>query len=91
LLWKQCFYRQIEEYRRSIRKTVQLLEQTEPNPANAANMSTIEKAKAHLARLTAVFSKFLSDASTFYQELMLQVRVICFARTASFIPFILYN
>lgn len=91
VLWKQCFYRQIEDYRKSIRKTVQLLDQsnaTTPNANNSnksannsatATLTSSEmgvKAKTHLARLTAAFIKFLSDGSMFYQDLMLKVRRI---------------
>jgi Telomerase activating protein Est1 len=71
-LWKQCFYRQIEEYRKSIRKTVQIIESSD----NATSTNPmIEKAKSHLAKLNSAFSHFLSGSMTFFQETMLKVNI----------------
>ena len=83
-LWKHCFYRQIEEYRKSIRKTVQIIENQGATGTGTSGESAggrhatadplmLEKAKSHLARLNSAFAKFLSDSITFYQETMLKV------------------
>jgi Telomerase activating protein Est1 len=74
-LWKLCFYVKIEEYRKSIRKTVLLRDSDEGPAANQGESSRVIKAKTHLAKLISAFSKFLSDGTSFYQEFMLKVRV----------------
>jgi hypothetical protein len=74
-LWKLCFYVKIEEYRKSIRKTVLLRDSDEGPAANPGESSRVMKAKTHLAKLISAFSKFLSDGTSFYQEFMLKVRV----------------
>jgi hypothetical protein len=52
---------------------VQLLDQNERDGGgHTHNPAMIEKARTHLAKLTAAFAKFLSDSAIFYQELMLQ-------------------
>lgn len=66
LLWKQCYYKQIEEFRRSIKKTTTIIEEN-------TSPSFVEKAQAHLLKLTGAFLKFLTDALSAYQEFMLQV------------------
>lgn len=68
LLWKQGFYKQIEEFRRSIQKTMQIVE-------GGADSGIImqEKAKIHLLRLSSAMHKFLTDSATFYQDFMIQL------------------
>jgi hypothetical protein len=68
-LWRQCFYQQIVEYRKSIRKTVQVIEKI-----GRQSQSSYEKANAHLAQLNSAFRKFLIDSTDFYQQFLLQVR-----------------
>lgn len=72
-LWKLCFYIKIEEYRKSIRKTLTLRDEKESIASNPAAASLALKARTHLAKLVAAFTKFLSDGSSFYQDLMLKV------------------
>lgn len=60
LLWKQCYYKQIEEYRRGIKKTSGLVDQEK----------TRALAEQHLLKLTAAFLKFLNDAVSNYQDLL---------------------
>ena len=72
-LWKLCFYVKIEEYRKSIRKTTILLEDKGGSSRPLADGLAL-KARTHLVKLVTVFTKFLSDGSSFYQDLMLQVR-----------------
>lgn len=69
MLWKQCFYKQIEEFRRSIRKTMQVIE----GDGRELNFIVSDKAKQHLGRLTSAFSRFLLDSSVFYQDILKQV------------------
>jgi hypothetical protein len=64
LLWKSSFYKQIQEYRKSISKTLLIIEEKN---------NFLEKAKLHLIKLNSVFIKYLSDAVVFYQDLMLQL------------------
>ena len=76
MVWKQCFYRQIEEYRKSIRKTTQIIDQEsrEVDTTTPAVVNPIsEKARLHLAKLHTAFAKLLSDATSFYQDCMLKV------------------
>ena len=70
---KLCFYVKIEEYRKSIRKTTILLEDKGGSSRPLADGLAL-KARTHLVKLVTVFTKFLSDGSSFYQDLMLQVR-----------------
>ena len=71
-LWKFCFYVKIEEYRKSIRKTVSLRDGQEGPDATPAAVSLALKARAHLAKLISAFTKFLSDGTSFYQEFMMK-------------------
>ena len=65
MLWKTCYYRQIEEFRASIKKTTSIIE-------NANDIILTEKATAHLSKLTVALMKFLADAISSYQDLLLQ-------------------
>ena len=72
-LWKNCFYNQIEDYRKSIRKcfaTATL--PTGDKDESKVDAATVERSKHHLARLTMSFSKFLSDGIIFYTDMMIQ-------------------
>lgn len=70
-LWKTCFYKQIDEYRRSLKKTKGIIDQK-------SNPEQHEKASVHLMHLIAAFSKFLSDSIAWYQEFLLQVMLSLF-------------
>ena len=72
-LWKLCFYVKIEEYRKSIRKTVILRDGKEDGAATPATGSLALKAGTHLAKLISAFTKFLFDGMSFYQDFMLKV------------------
>ena len=65
LLWKQCYYKQIEEYRRGIKKTTGLVD----------NEKSKSMAEQHLLRLTSAFIKFLIDSMANYQDLLQRVRL----------------
>ena len=85
-LWKFCFYVKIEEYRKSIRKTVSLRDGQEGPDATPAAVSLALKARTHLAKLISAFTKFLSDGTSFYQEFMMKVtfkNIIYFAGICS--------
>ncbi|KAJ0394112.1 hypothetical protein ATCC90586_003977 [Pythium insidiosum] len=56
VLWKPCFYKRIEDFRRRIRKYA---------TASANDRSVRE----HFARVSAEFQAFLNDASAFYESL----------------------
>jgi hypothetical protein len=66
LMWKQCFYKQIEEYRRSIKKTSLLIAEGGQSPMT-------EKARQHLIKLTTFFFKFLTDSLAIYQDMLAKV------------------
>jgi len=66
-MWKNCFYKQIEDFRRSIRK-------------NTAELATyadtdlrIEKQRYYLVQLTSALLNFLSDSTVFYQDMMIEL------------------
>ena len=68
MLWKQGFYKQIEDFRKSIQKTIQIIE---GNPDTTVIMQ--EKGKIHLLRLSSALYKFLSDSLQFYQDFYSQL------------------
>ena len=74
MLWSQCFYKQIEEFRRSIRKHANAIAEDEA-PAASATVPRDEeaalKARHHFVRLVSTYTKLLSSSFVFYQDLML--------------------
>lgn len=67
-LWKQCYYKQIEEYRQNIRQVGSFLMERRDEQ---------QRAKLHLIRLSTAFGKFVEEASFFYCNLMLEVCYLC--------------
>ena len=64
LLWKHCFYRDIEEHRGKIQKTVSLLSgKSDPGLVLQA------KAKMHLMRLSSSLHQHLLNSTSFYTNL----------------------
>ena len=76
LLWKSCFYKQIDEYRKSIKRTIDIIDNDDGNNIDTTSSVLLDKAKLHLLKLTAVFNNFLADSIAFYQDLMLQLENI---------------
>lgn len=66
-LWKNGFYKQIEEYRKSLKKCKQQLEEA------AGRYPQHDKLSALLAALNNEFIEFLHDAIRFYGKLMTAV------------------
>ena len=62
-LWKTCFYRKIEEFRKEIRKYAAAA-------SNAESKAMAHKARAELHAVCAAFGEFIAEALTFYQDLM---------------------
>jgi len=62
-LWKTCFYRKIEEFRKKIRKYAAAA-------SNAESKAMAHKARAELHAVCAAFGEFIAEALTFYQDLM---------------------
>jgi len=62
-LWKTCFYRKIEEFRKMIRKYAAAA-------SNAESKAMAHKARAELHAVCASFGEFIAEALTFYQDLM---------------------
>ena len=66
-LWKSCWYRRIEEYRKTIKKHTQVMDKDKDKP------EIVEKYRAHIANVNAGFGRFLTLAATSYQEMMLKL------------------
>ena len=66
-LWKSCWYRRIEEYRKTIKKHTQVMDKDKDKP------EIVEKYRAHIANVNAGFGRFLNMAATSYQEMMLKL------------------
>lgn len=69
LLWKNCFYRQIEDFRKSIKRNSSQLE-----VSDGTSFALREKQQVYLAKLAAALLKFLADSVVFYHSLMQEVR-----------------
>lgn len=63
LLWKNCFYKNIEEFRKSLKVLKGQLD------INRMNHKLVD----HVARLAQEFSAFLKDSSNFISGLMSEV------------------
>lgn len=62
LFWKNCFYKHIEEFRKSIKRLKGQIDIARSNDKIY-----------HLARLSQEFSAFINDSSRFIQKLMTDV------------------
>lgn len=71
-MWKNCFYKQIEDFRRSIRKYSADLSNSQSSDPR------VEKQRFYLVQLTAALISFLSDSTIFYQDMMLEVNMHIF-------------
>ena len=67
-LWKHCFYNQIEEYRKGIKKTTAAI-----TAQDALSLQLQERARHHLIKLSSAFQTFLSEASLFYNDFLTQL------------------
>lgn len=65
-LWKPCFYRRIEDFRRRIRKY-------------AAAAQADRNVREHFARVSSEFQQFLTEAAGFYAHLRTSSRCGCSA------------
>ena len=68
-MWKNCFYKQIEDFRRSIRKNSSDLSNSQLSDPR------VEKQRFYLVQLTTALISFLSDSTVFYQDMMLEVNI----------------
>ena len=68
LLWKQCFYKEIDIYRKKLRELDSEMTQM------VGKSKTIDSnmIKINIMRATDSFGKYLDDAIVFYTELMLE-------------------
>lgn len=74
LLWKTCFYKQIEEYRHSIRGHSNKLNSLYAEQSMGMfKAKEIEFEQAYLNRLTLSFVQYLNDSVVFYQRLLSDV------------------
>jgi hypothetical protein len=62
-LWKTCFYRKIEEFRKQIRRLAAAA-------SSVDNKASCQKARAELHDVCTAFGDFIADAIGFYQDLM---------------------
>jgi len=74
LLWKTCFYKQIEEYRQSIRGHSNKLNSLFVEQSMGMfKAKEIEFEQAYLNRLTLSFVQYLNDSMMFYQRMLSDV------------------
>ena len=74
LLWKTCFYKQIEEYRHSIRGHSNKLNSLYAEQSMGMfKAKEIEFEQAYLNRLTLSFVQYLNDSVVFYQRMLSDV------------------
>lgn len=69
VLWKQCFYKRIEEYRKRIRQFTS----SPPRPVLVQTSSPPTKPSTSLFQLGNDLSIFIAEAKVFYQTLLLEV------------------
>lgn len=77
LLWKTCFYKQIVEFRGSLRKHANQLDalgqQVREQPSVEEFRIREQQERIYIARLTQAFLSFLSDSIAFYQKMIAEV------------------
>jgi len=74
LLWKTCFYKQIEEYRHSIRGHSNKLNSLYAEQSMGMfKAKEIEFEQTYLNRLTLSFVQYLNDSVVFYQRMLSDV------------------
>lgn len=71
LLWKTCFYKSIEEFRKSLRVHSTHLERL--SHQIGVDFELLEQERLFISRLTQDFIRFLTDSIAFYQKLMVEV------------------
>ncbi len=67
-LWKNCFYKQIEEFRASIKQRKKLLDDQMNTSGQYASRD-----KEQLGMLNGEFVRFLGDSISYFTKLMSQV------------------
>ena len=77
LLWKTCFYKQIGEFRGSLRKHANQLDALSQQVREQPSIEEIrireQQERIYVSRLTQAFLKFLSDSIAFYQKMIAEV------------------
>eukprot|EP00602_Paraphysomonas_sp_CaronLab_P008505 CAMPEP_0185027480 /NCGR_PEP_ID=MMETSP1103-20130426/12565_1 /TAXON_ID=36769 /ORGANISM="Paraphysomonas bandaiensis, Strain Caron Lab Isolate" /LENGTH=965 /DNA_ID=CAMNT_0027561495 /DNA_START=178 /DNA_END=3072 /DNA_ORIENTATION=+ len=66
-LWKHCFYRKIEDYRKRIRGITSLIDN------GTEEGIRIEEQKQNLLRLSTSFNRFLCESALFYENLLVKL------------------
>jgi hypothetical protein len=74
ILWKHCFYRKIEDHRKKIRSVSSALEKS--SKGEYVQPRQLEEYKQMLLKLSSSFNKYLSEISTFYGSLLLEVLIL---------------
>ena len=72
LLWKQCYYKEIDIYRKKLRE----LELSMTQPGNNGRNIESNLIKINIMRTTDAFGKYLDEAIMFYTELMLEFELL---------------
>ena len=70
ILWKQCFYKRIEQYRKRIR---QFTATSPTRPTLVSTPNTPTKPTTSLFQLGNDLSIFIAEAKAYYQSLLLEV------------------
>eukprot|EP01032_Pedospumella_encystans_P027471 gene27471-31049_t len=77
LLWKTCFYKQIVEFRGSLRRHANQLDvlgrQVREQPSVEEFRVQEQQERIYIARLTQAFLSFLSDSIAFYQKMVAEL------------------
>lgn len=95
LLWKTCFYKQIGEFRGSLRRHANQLDVLGQQVRDQPNVEEFrvqeQQERIYIARLTQAFLSFLSDSITFYQKMVAEVSFMFFVGSRLLLLFRTYS
>lgn len=74
ILWKHCFYRTIEAYRKRIRNLSTILEK--PFIRSNATDAQFQEHQHNLLRLSSSLNQFLSQSAAFYESFLMQIELL---------------
>lgn len=71
ILWKHCYYRNIEAYRKKIRQLSTILEK--PYTRTPANDAQFHEYRQNLMKVSSILNQYLSQSAAFYESLLMQL------------------